>query len=125
MTTPTLAEARALLAAALTAVEGVTEVTATGFRSQLRAGYGWTRVAAVRPASFRTSVVDLEAIVVLGQDELTAEAQLDALAVPLLDAATNILELPAAGVTVEPVVMSTGPTSSLFVLVVSLSTEVS
>lgn len=121
----TLGQARELLAAALTAVDGVTEVVAHGIKAQLRPGCGWTRVTAVQPAGFRTANATLEAYLVLGPDETSAEQQLEDLAVPLLDAASTIDELPGFGFSVEPAVMSVSPQQSLFVVVVSLTTEVS
>lgn len=124
MTTPTLTEARQALADALTAVDGVTLVVAHGVKAQLRPGHGWTRVLELAPTSFRTSNATLEAYIVLDLAEVTAEAQLDALAVPLLDAAATIETLPAFNITVEPAVMNIAQNQSLYVLVVTLTTEV-
>lgn len=124
MTTPTLAQARETLAAALSAVEGIETVAAHGAKVQLRPMVGWTRVLSVAPAGFRTSRAVLEAYIVLGPTELDAEQQLDSLAVTLLDVAASIEDLPAANVAVEPAVMATSPSTSLPVLVVTLTTEV-
>ena len=84
---------------------------------------GWVVVSRVAPAGFTTVLVTFLAVVVLGPDATAAEARLDELAVPILDAI--LTELHAADVTLEPVALPVGlNAASMSALTVTLTLEV-
>lgn len=126
----TLAEARQAMADLLSAVDGVERVEASSGRALLRAGHGWVNVGPVTPARFGgVCNVTLTAVVVAGADKASADEALNTLLVPCLNAVTSDPDLGFFNASAEPtelpVTLPNGAEGVLYVLTVTITTEVS
>lgn len=123
----TLAEARSALAAALNGAVGVSvAVRARPPVTSPRKGDGWVTVGLLAPAEFFGRVaVTLSALVVLGPGEADAEVALDEMARPLMAAVLGS-DLAFSDLRMEPqsVIVGTANTAPLYVVVITLTTEV-
>jgi hypothetical protein len=119
----TLAEAREAVATALSTVVGV-DVRARPWRSAGKPGDGWVNVTRVVPAGFVGAYATLSAVVILSADDVDAEASLDVLATTLMNAVTGS-DLNPADVVLEPATVPVGQSATpLYVLVLTLTLEV-
>lgn len=126
MTTPTLAGARQALADVLSSLDGIGTATPRPATKTPRYGDAWVVMRELAPARFGgVCSVQLVGVVCLGADRARAEQHVDDLAVPLLNAVTEAI--PASGVLVEPgeLTVPDTQTGSVFILTVTLTTEVS
>ena len=104
----TISEARAAVAAVLSDVAGIgTVLPAPDGRAPVTRT-GWITIGRVAPAGFLGATVELVAWIWLGQAEAEAEAAASELAVPILTALRQDLELPAGDLTVQPAVTQVG-----------------
>jgi hypothetical protein len=132
MTDPTLPQAMQLIADAINglAAAGGFTVRAQPHQSagpDRRAGDAWVTPPRVTPATFGLARAELETVIVLSADPTRASGLFAELAVPVLDAVTQIDELPVADVEVTPQSLLAGDaaTGALYLLVVNATAEVS
>lgn len=117
----TLTEAREALAAALSAVDGVT-VAARPSAAAPQPGDGWVVLSRLAPSTFTACTATLTAVVTLGADEALAETLAETYAVALLDAATTG-SLNPTDVSLEPQAL-VGGTGVIYALALTLTLEV-
>lgn len=124
-----LTTARQAFADALSTVPGITVVARPPIADPA-AGVGWVVVRSVQPAGrFTVTAVQLEAVVFAGTDEAAAEAFVDDMAVPLLEATReptpDFPDFYASGVTVTPSLLLVGANQApLLALTVTATIEV-
>jgi len=124
-----LATARQAFADALSAVPGITVLARPPLADPV-AGHGWIVIREIKPAGrFGVSAVQLEAFISAGTDEAAAEAFVDDMAVPLLDATRtptdDFPDFRAAFVAVTPSLLIVGANQApLLALTVTATMEV-
>lgn len=102
-------ETREEIARVFTLVEDVT-VTAHPVTNNVRPGDGWVNVTRILPDGYEALAVTFQVIVVLSPDPVAADARLDEVAGPLMEAATTGLS-GVTDVVIEPLALvSTGTT---------------
>lgn len=126
----TLAQARQLMADALTAVDGIERVEASSARALVRAGHGWVNVGAASPSRFGgVNNVPLTAVVVLGADKGSADEALNDVLSPALTAVTKIPDLGFFNASAEPqevpITLPNGAEGTVYALVITITVEVS
>ncbi len=126
----TLAEPRAALAAVLSSVTGVETVEAQSGKHLLRSGYGWVNVGPTTPSRFGgVCNVTLTAVIVLGSDKSQADESLNTLSVACVNAVTTAETFGAFNASADPqelpITLPNGGEGTLYVLAVTITTEVS
>lgn len=118
----TITTAREALAAALSAIDGLAVRPRPGLKNP-RPGDGWIIAGKITPAGYTDATVVLTAVIVLGQDQASAEDLYETWAVDALDTATKITDMPVADAAAEP---GTLPTEGapLYGFTITLTTEV-
>ncbi len=126
----TLAEARAALAAVLSSVSGVETVEAQSGKHLLRSGYGWVNVGPVTPSRFGgVCNATLTGVIICGPDKSAADELLNTITVACLNAVTTAETFGAFNASADPqelpITLPNGGEGTLYVLAVTITTEVS